>query len=163
MTFSKSDAWILHLPMYECKLRILRSPNYKSTDTTPVSSGYYLTTRFIGTFNSSTGDFPWLKITGSINGRRELEPLYNSLLCDIDVFQEFSVPRPGGDDELNDEARMHRACPPNIGKGYAVVSSPPMPLTPQTVPLGKYNLRAEATTQDGKRIFCVEGSFDITT
>ena len=126
-------------------------------------SGYYLTTRFIGTFNSNTGDFPWLNITGSINGRRELEPLYNSLLCDIDVFQEFSVPRPGGDNELSGEPRMHRACPPKIGKGYAVVSSPPMPLTPQTVPQGKYNLRAEATTQDGKRIFCVEGSFDITT
>ena len=129
-----------------------------------MSSGYYLTTRFIGTFTSSTGDFPWLNITGSINERRELEPLYNSPLCDIDVFQEFSVPRPGGDDdELHDEPGMHRACPPDIAKGYAVVSSPPMPLTAQTVPVGKYNLRAEAMTQDGKRIFCVEGVFDVTT
>jgi hypothetical protein len=38
-----------------------------------------------------------------------------------------------------------------------------MPLSPQEVPEGKYELRAEARTQDGKRIFCVEGSFDITT
>ena len=131
-----------------------------------MSSGYYLTTRLIGTFTSSTGDFPWLNITGSINGRRELEPLYNSLLCDIDVFQEISVPRPRGHDDelLHDEPpRMHRACPPDIAKGYAVVSSPPMPLTPQTVPEGKYDLRAEAMTQDGKRIFCVEGRFDVTT
>ena len=163
MIFSKSDALILHLPMCACRLRILTSPTPNSTDTTPASSGYYLTTRFIGTFDSSTGDFPWLNITGSINGRRELEPLYDSLLCDIDVFQEISVPKPGGGDELNDEPRMHRACPPNIGMGYAIVSSPPIPLTPQTVPQGKYNLRAEAITQDGKRIFCVEGSFDITT
>lgn len=163
MTIFKSEAWILHRPMYGCRLRILTSQILNSTDNTLVSSGYYLTTRFIGTFTSSAGDFPWLNITGSINGRRELEPLYNSLLCDIDVFQDVSVPRPGGDNELNGEPRMHRACPPNIEKGYAVVSSPPMPLTPQIVPQGKYDLRAEAMTQGGKRIFCVEGSFDVTT
>ena len=78
------------------------------------------------------------------------------------------MPTPGSDTEFDQNAatgpsRMHRACPPDIKKGYAVVSSPPMPLTPQTVPEGKYELRAEAMTQDGKRIFCIEGSFDVTT
>ena len=161
MTFSKSDALILHLPMYGCRFRTHRHPNGSFTDTS-VPSGYYLTTRFIGGFNSSTGDFPWLNITERINGRRELEPLYNSLLCDVDVFQEVSVPRPGGGDQLDDERRMHRACPPDIEKGYAVTSSPPMPLSPQTVPWGKYNLRAETTPQGGKRILCIDGIFDIT-
>ena len=81
----------------------------------------------------------------------------------MDEFQESSAPRPRGGDELDDRPRMHRACPPDIKNGYAVVSSPPMPLSPQTVPWGKYNIRVEAMTQGGKRILCVEGSFDITT
>jgi hypothetical protein len=70
------------------------------------------------------------------------------------------VPRPGGNDEHND-VRLHRACPPNIQKGYTEISSPPIPLSPMTVPEGKYELRAEARTQDGRRIFCIDGSFDI--
>ncbi len=61
----------------------------------PLCSGYYLTTRFIGTFNSINGDFPWLDITGTINGRRELEPLYNAPLCDIDVFAAYAVDAAG--------------------------------------------------------------------
>lgn len=83
----------------------------------------------------------------------------------MDEFQEISAPRPRGGDELDDEPRIHRACPPDIKKGYAVVGSPPMPLSPQRVPWGKYNIRVEAMTQGGKRIFCVEaqGSFDIMT
>lgn len=59
--------------------------------------------------------------------------------------------------------QMHRACPPNIQKGYADVSSRAMALTPQTVPEGKYELRAEAKTNCGKRVFCIEGKFDVTT
>lgn len=164
-TSSKSGVLILFPSTHECKFRLFRPPNGSFTDT---HSGYYLTTRFIGAFTSSTGDFPWLNITGSVNGRPEREPLYYSPLCDIDVFQEISVPTPGSDDKFDQNAdteppRMHRACPRAIQKGYVVVSSPPMPLTPQTVPEGKYELRAEAMTQDGKRIFCVEGSFDVTT
>ena len=61
------------------------------------------------------------------------------------------------------EPRLHRACPPEIGVGYAVVSSPPMPLTPLTAVEGKYDLRAEAMTLEGQRIFCVQGTFDVTT
>ncbi|KAL8724613.1 MAG: hypothetical protein Q9181_006753 [Wetmoreana brouardii] len=124
-------------------------------------SGYYLTTRFIGKFISSTGDVPWLNITGSINGHPEREPLYYSPLCDIDVFQEIIVQSPAGD--YHKKPSFHRSCPPSIQGGYAVVSSPPVPLTPQTVPEGRYQVRAEAMTQDGRRIFCVEGSFDVTT
>ncbi|KAI1375832.1 hypothetical protein F4677DRAFT_445994 [Hypoxylon crocopeplum] len=123
--------------------------------------GYYLTARLVGYFSSSTGDVPWLNITGSINGRQELEPVYNSPLCDIDVFQEMSLPIPGGNDTT--PLGMHRSCPPSIQEGYAVVSSPPVPLHPQMVPVGRYELRAEAKTQNGRRIFCVEGSFDVTT
>lgn len=75
------------------------------------------------------------------------------------------TPTPGVDRShwSGGEPRLHRACPLEIGVGYAVMSSPPMPLTPQTVPEGKYDLRAEATTQEGRRIFCVQGTFDVTT
>lgn len=124
-----------------------------------LSSGYYLNARFIGDFVSHTGDVPWLNITGSINGRPEREPLYYSPLCDIDVFQEITVQSPAGD--YDEKPRLHRSCPPSIHEGYAIVSSPPMPLSPQTVPEGSYALRAEAMAQDGRRIFCVEGSFDV--
>ena len=116
--------------------------------------------RFVGDFVSSTGDVPWLNVTGAINGRPEREPLYYSPLCDIDVFQEVVVQSPTGD--YDQTPRLHRSCPPSIQSGYAVVSSPPIPLTPLTVPEGRYDLRAEATTQDGRRVFCVEGSFDVT-
>lgn len=138
-----------------------------STRTLTPHSGFYQTTRFIGTFTSTTGANPWLNITGSINGRQELSPLYSAPLCDIDVFQELSMPTPTPSVDPSHwsggEPRLHRACPPEIGVGYAVVSSPPMPLTPQTVPEGKYDLRAEAMTLDGRRIFCVQGTFDVTT
>jgi hypothetical protein len=123
-------------------------------------SGFYFTIRFIGAFTSATGDVPWLNVTGSVNGREELEPFYYSPLCDIDVFQEISVPRPEGDHKQ--VVGSHRSCPPAIEKGYAEIWSPPMPLNPLMVPEGKYEVRAEATTQDGRRIFCVEGSFDVT-
>lgn len=125
------------------------------------SSGYYLTTRFISQFSSSTGDVPWLNITGSINGRPELGPLYYSPLCDIDVYQDIKVQSPAGD--YDKEPRSHRSCPPSIHEGYALVSSPPMPLYPFVVPEGRYEIRAEAMTQDGRRIFCVEGAFNVTT
>lgn len=86
--------------------------------------------------------------------------MYYSPLCDIDVIQEITIQSPAGD--YDKEPRSHRSCPPSIEKGYAVISSPPMPLTPQTVPEGRYEVRAEAVTQDGRIIFCVEGSFDVT-
>ena len=73
------------------------------------------------------------------------------------------MPRPGGKHGNHAAPSMHRACPPDIEKGYAVVSSPPMPLSPDEVPVGEYEIRAEAITQDGKRIFCVEGIFNVTT
>ena len=107
-----------------------------------------------------------INIIKSTNERFKLKFLLNSSLCDINVFSKISVSRPEDDHEHNDhdaEVRTHRSCPPNIQKGYAVVSSPPLPLSPQTVREGKYELRAEARTQGGKRIFCVEGSFDVTT
>ena len=71
--------------------------------------------------------------------------------------------RPRGKHEHNAASLMHRACPPDIDKGYAVMSSPPMPLSPDEVPVDTYKLRAEAITQDGKRIFCIEGTFNVTT
>lgn len=71
------------------------------------------------------------------------------------------LPIPGGDDKTS--PRMHRSCPPNIQEGYAEMSSPPMPLYPEIVPVGRWEIRAEAMTQDGRRIFCVEGDFDVTT
>lgn len=43
------------------------------------------------------------------------------------------------------------------------MKSPAMPLSPQEVPEGLWEVRAEATTKDGRRIFCVEGSFNVTT
>ena len=75
------------------------------------------------------------------------------------------MPTPGVDPShwSGGKPRMHRACPPEIGVGYAVISSPPIPLTPLTVPEGKYDLRAEAFTQQGQRIFCIQGTFDVTT
>lgn len=44
---------------------------------------------------------------------------------------------------------LHRACPPAIGKGYAEIWSPPMPLYPLMTPEGWYEIRAEATTRMG--------------
>ena len=93
--------------------------------------------------------------------------MYFSPLCDIDFSQKISVPNPGSDDDFHKDAgtelpRLHRACPLAIRNGYAVVSSPPLPLTALTVPERKFEVQAEATTQDGKSIFCVERSFNIT-
>jgi hypothetical protein len=124
-------------------------------------SGFYQTIRFIGHFVTSTGDVPWLNITGSINGRPEREPMYYSPLCDVDVFQNVKMPVPGGDDET--ALGLHRSCPPGIQEGYAIISSPPLPLHPDMVPTGRWEVRAEAETRDGKGIFCVEGTFDVTT
>ena len=152
-----------HQPAHVCFLSSAWSSfsaSFLWTKTHP-SSGYALTIRFIGNFLSSTGDIPWLNVTGSINGRPEPEPLYYSPLCDIDIFQEIIVQSPAGD--YDQKPRFHRSCPPDIQEGYALISSPPMPLSPQTVPEGRYQIRAEATTQDGRRIFCVEGGFDVTT
>ena len=96
--------------------------------------------------------------------------LFDNPLCDIDVFQEIEV-------EGHKGAYSHRSCPPGIREGYAVISSPPIPLSPgygfthgklpkdfleylsTDLYIGKYEIRAEATTQDGRSIFCVEGSF----
>ena len=84
------------------------------------------------------------------------------------MFQKISVPYPGSDEDILDQhkstalPRFHRACPPAIHEGYTIISSPPMPLTPLTVPEGKFEVRAEAKTQEGKRIFCVEGTFNVT-
>ncbi len=175
MTFSKYAVSTLSLPTRACEFPTLSLgsfPNFIHTHQPPFlvslrpslilhpSSGYSLTTRFIGDFVSSTGDVSWLNITGSINGRLEREPLYYSPLCDIDVFQAITVQSPAGD--YDETPRFHRSCPPSIQEGYALVSSPPMPLSPQTVPEGRYEVRADAMTQDGRRIFCVEGSFYVT-
>jgi hypothetical protein len=86
--------------------------------------------------------------------------MYNSPLCDIDVFQEISLPIPGTGGSF--PPRMHRSCRPGIRQGYATVSSPPLPLYPQMVPVGRWEIRAEAKTQDGRRIFCVKGEFNVT-
>lgn len=59
------------------------------------------------------------------------------------------------------EPRLHRARPPEMGFGYAVVSSPPMPLTPLTAVEGKYDLHAEAMTQEGQRISCIQDTFNV--
>lgn len=172
MTFSKYAVSTSYLPTHACKFPTLSLGSFPSFSHThnPVSfcpslilhpsSGYSLTTGFIGNFVSSTGEVPWLNITGSINGRLEREPLYYSPLCDIDVFQPITVQSPAGD--YDKKPRFHRSCPPSIQEGHALVSSPPMLLSPQTVPEGRYEVRAEAMTQDGRRIFCVEGSFDVT-
>jgi len=122
--------------------------------------GYYVTVRFVGRFISGTGDTPWLNVTGVINGRKELGPMYYAPLCDIDVWQTVHVQRPDGNDER--DSHSHRSCPPAIQEGYAVISSPPIPMYPSVAPEGIWEVRAEATTQDGRRIFCVEGSFNVT-
>jgi len=124
------------------------------------SSGFYQNIRFLGHFISPTGDIPWLNITGIINGRAELTPIYYSPLCDIDVYQDIMVESPAGD--YDKFPRSHRSCPPGIQAGYAEISSPPIPLYPGITPEGRWEIRAEATTQDGRRIFCVEGEFDVT-
>ncbi|KAK0514083.1 hypothetical protein JMJ35_003805 [Cladonia borealis] len=93
--------------------------------------GFYQTFRFIGTFTSPTGPNPWLNVTGSINNRQELSPLYSASLCDIDVFQFISMPTPTPGVDPGDwggrTPRLHRSCPPEIGVGWAMVSSPPIP------------------------------------
>ena len=75
------------------------------------------------------------------------------------------TPTPGVDpgDWGGRTPRLHRSCPPEIGVGWAMVSSPPIPLTPLTAVEGRYELKAEAMTGEGERIFCVEGGFDVTT
>lgn len=160
MTFSKYTVWTSYLPTRACNsfhsafsLPFWHAPRHH------LSCGFCLNARFIGAFLSDTGDVPSLNITGSINGRPEREPMYKSPLCDIDVFQDITVQSPAGG--YDEEPRLHRSCPPSIHKCYAIVSSPPMPLSPQTVPEGSYKLREEATTRDGRRISCVEGSFDV--
>ena len=92
--------------------------------------------------------------------------MYFSPLCDIDVFQEILVPYPGQDEDAGQDAgpevpRMHRSCPPAIQEGYAEILSPPIPLG-WPVPEGEWEVRAEAMTQDRKRIFCVQGTFNVT-
>ncbi|TVY34234.1 hypothetical protein LOCC1_G008622 [Lachnellula occidentalis] len=117
--------------------------------------GYYFMLRFLGTFTSSTGDIPWLNVTGSFNGRSELSPLFDAPLCDINVFQQIQLP---GQNDVG----THRSCPPAIQEGYAEIQSPHIPVQPPMVPDGLYEIRANATTQDGRSIFYVEGSFNIT-
>lgn len=87
--------------------------------------------------------------------------MYDSPLCDINVHQFITLPRPTGDKK--DIFGMHRSCPPAIEKGYAEITSPAIPLYPFMDLLGEWKLRAEATTQKGEIIFCVEGTFDVTT
>lgn len=84
-------------------------------------------------------------------------------LCDIDVFQEIQVPIPDKLGGGTTPPEMFRSCPSGIKQGYAVITSWPIPLFPGYVPVGWYEARAEAITQDGRRIFCVEGTFEVTT
>ncbi|KAK8876994.1 MD-2-related lipid-recognition [Apiospora arundinis] len=153
-----------HSPAYHCddpSEDLFQISSFEFSPTRP-RVGYYLDIYFWGYFTGSTGDVPWLNITGSINGREELEPMFSAPLCDINVFQEIDVPLPGGGHQGGD--RMHRSCPPSIStqkKGYAQISSPAIPLYPFAVPAGRWNLTAEAFTQEGKRIFCIKGEFDL--
>jgi hypothetical protein len=106
-----------------------------------------------------TGDVLWLNITGVVNGRKELSEMYYSPLYDIDVFQEVDVLYP---DHIHDPRGIYRSCPPSIHLGYTEIKSPGIPLYPFRVPLGEWEVRAEAFTQDGRRIFYMEGTFNIT-
>lgn len=56
---------------------------------------------------------------------------------------------------------MSRASPA-IEEGYTEIDSPAMPLYPGMNLAGEWTVRAEATTQKGERIFCVEGTFNVT-
>lgn len=128
------------------------------TDPGSLTRSHYLVISFGGIFKSDTGDVPWLNIPGSINYRPELSPMYDAPLCDLDVFQDISVPRPG-DGPTADGS--HRSCPPSIHKGPGKIQSPPIPIVELELPRGRYKMRAEAMTQDERRIFCTEGEFDI--
>lgn len=89
-------------------------------------------------------------------------PFFYGPLCDIDVFQKIQVPIP---DKLGGgmtPKEMFRSCPSGIREGDAVITSWPIPLWPEYVPVGWYKAKAEAVTQDGRRIFCVEGTFEVT-
>lgn len=82
--------------------------------------------------------------------------MYDAPLCDLDVFQEMPMPRPGHQDVI--DTSLHRACPPGIKPGYTRIESPAMPLYPHFNLEGRWDVHAEANTEDGRRIFCVEGT-----
>lgn len=121
--------------------------------------GEYFYLNIIGDFLEPTGDVPWLNITGTVDGKAGVEPMYYAPLCDIRVFQDIKVPRPDGRPEV--DSNFHRSCPPGIKEGYAVIDQG-MPLYPIMVPTGTWEVRAEATTQDGRSIFCFEAQFNVT-
>ncbi|KAK8070579.1 hypothetical protein PG997_010782 [Apiospora hydei] len=126
--------------------------------------GHYQEVQLYGNFvaAAATGDgVPWLNITATVNGR-DLGTMVYMPLCDLNVFQKVSLPLPPGSDDDGHQTtpvEMHRTCPSGILKGYAEIGSPPMLLYPEFVPIGKWEVRAEAMTREGRRIFCVEGSF----
>ncbi|KAK8104606.1 Phosphatidylglycerol/phosphatidylinositol transfer protein [Apiospora kogelbergensis] len=100
-----------HSPAYYCEDPsddLFQISSFEFSPTRP-RIGYYLDIYFWGYFTAETGDVPWLNITGSVNGRDELGPVYDAPLCDINVFQKVLVPRPGGGHE--GEYRQHRSCP----------------------------------------------------
>ncbi|KAK8023732.1 Phosphatidylglycerol/phosphatidylinositol transfer protein [Apiospora rasikravindrae] len=128
---------------------------------TPFHSGHYQEVQLFGNFTTTTGDVPWLNITATVNGRsRGGEPMFMLPLCDLNVFQKVSLPLPSGTGST--PAEMHRACPSDIQRGYAEISSPTLLLYPEFVPIGKWKVRAEATTLEGRRVFCVEGEFLVS-
>jgi hypothetical protein len=85
--------------------------------------------------------------------------MYDGPLCDINVFQKIPMPVPGHHDVIH--KTLHRACPPGINPGYARIEAPPLPLYPFFNLDGKWDVHAEATTDDGRRIFCIEGTFVV--
>ncbi|KAK7946243.1 Phosphatidylglycerol/phosphatidylinositol transfer protein [Apiospora aurea] len=124
-------------------------------------SGHYQKVQLYGDFAAAatSGDVPWLNITATVNGRG-LGTMFYMPQCDLNLFQKVSLPLPpggGGDGYQETPVEMHRVCPSGIRKGYAEISSPPVLLYPEFVPIGKWEVRAEATTREGRRIFCVEG------
>ena len=90
--------------------------------------------------------------------------VFNAPLCDIDVFREIAIPTPtpGVDpDHWKSEIRSHRICPPGIksaGPAFVGVSG----ISLDDVLTRRWDLRAEAMTLDGRRIFCVRGEVDLT-
>ncbi|KAM7212920.1 hypothetical protein V8F06_011675 [Rhypophila decipiens] len=126
--------------------------------------GFYQKVRLIGHFVSPTGDVPWMTVNTTYLDK-DLpgnNPFFWGPLCDIDVLQEISVPIPDSEGGGETRADLHRSCPEGIREGYAVLTSWPIPLFPGFVPTGRFHAKAEAITQDGRRIFCVEGTFEVT-